>query len=209
MLYSTKKRKNQDVKINLEDDLWDFQRLLTYPRNNFCQKEFPSCKWCTSHYCTKHGQYQRIETRNQFGDQPPGTTALAIVLQFGHFLHPKMASQVRQNFIMKLTKIGIKNDYIWRWEFGQNSVHLNCCYLCYSFRHFEIESKALCINFTNQLYEGPKGSAHSHVSVVRDWDDWLDYIFKTKQVLPPEQCPIKIPGQKWYSWGCSKGFPRK
>lgn len=173
---------------------------------NQCSLTYHKCRFCKRAWCHQHGQYQRIERCNKVLAWGVPSDAHAVVLHFPCVLTSKLVTKARSLFI-KLVRQDIPElEYLWTLEFIDYVPHLNMTILCYASDSLKQIVKRCWTEVLERLGTPNARKERCYCVPVNDYVDWLNYIHKTKQVLPAKQCPPRRSDLRWEYSRASKGY---
>jgi len=104
----------------------DYAIKLSCKPKNGCNLSFGKCKFCTNDFCTRHGQFQRIEDKESINILDlNGLEMMSTVLNFNYALTPVQVRSVRLELFRLIKKTHPRWRYIWRIHFVDFVPHLN------------------------------------------------------------------------------------
>ena len=174
-----------------------------------CGLSFHLCKFCRRDFCTRHGQYQRIEDCNRvLGWGQPSVPCWSLSLPYGVILDSSLVSKTRGYFIELLKEQVPELGYLWRMEWVDFAPHIHMTILCYA-THLETLVKPCWTEALQSIGHPDPSGARVSCTPTENYVKWLEYIFKTKMVLLSEQCPPRAKSLRWRYWNYSKNYPQK
>lgn len=161
-----------------------------------CNYRLPYKTWCTRPWCPRHGQYQRIEHHHTFYRNLDRGNYYAGMFAFDAYLWPEHVTEARRYLFEQIKRIATVKDYCWTLEFKNFVPHLNVsinlCYRTLPSTHIkEIWNEALA-----RIGIPDPSTRHVWWHLAYDLHRWTKYMYKTKQVLTPEECPYQHKGWK-------------
>jgi len=206
--YRRSKSKAQDKLVDFSTNPFPWPHMREGGSHRDCKLNNPNVVFCTSDFCHRHGQYQRIIDRQKVGSQPNDDwTCWAAVVQFGVDLPAPVAAKCKNTIRDALDWSMTNWHWLWRWEWKNWKLHLNMTILCSpNCGRSDIATHLHKPKFKLGLDDST--TYKTYCLRVRNWDKWHDYLFKTKSILAYHECPPKIDKQRWSYWGMSKGFPQ-
>lgn len=183
------------------DDHCNYQSLFGY--------------YCSRPWCPKHGQSNRIEHAKKFLRQVvPGTKYLYATFNFNAYVLPDDVSKARTYLLDKLKQKFPLPHYCWTLEFKNFVPHLNLILasekayiLCSVHTPLRFSVKDIWSKALERIgIPEPTRRKVQELEEVKDIGKCVNYIYKTKQVLPAKEMPYHHKKWRFCNEWCSPSY---
>lgn len=162
--------------------------------------------FCQNVYCKKHGQKQRIDRKERvLAWGIPCDPAAAVVLKFDAFVSFSDIGKARGRFLTLLKRHRPDLAYFWTVEWVDFIPHINMTIL--RFMDDLVGQVKECWNTALKEIGIPDPEARrTYCLPVRNYTKWVNYVFKSKQVLPARLCRPVMAQCRCPFWNFSKSY---